>query len=93
MYDKKHKGKIEAGDLITVMRSLGTSPTFSEIDRHLQVHKIGKVLNFTQAITINVCALYMTEPNGSKSKHRHLGNDPFTTLYLLFLNKCFTVNT
>ncbi|XP_056464319.1 calmodulin-like protein 4a [Gadus chalcogrammus] len=42
LYDKKQKGKIEAGDLITVMRSLGTSPTFSEIDRHLQVHKIAK---------------------------------------------------
>uniref|UniRef100_A0AAY4BAP5 EF-hand domain-containing protein n=1 Tax=Denticeps clupeoides TaxID=299321 RepID=A0AAY4BAP5_9TELE len=42
LYDKKRKGKIEAKDLITVMRCLGTSPTFSEIDRHLQVHKIDK---------------------------------------------------
>lgn len=41
LYDKKRKGKIEAKDLITVMRCLGTSPTFGEIDRHLQVHKIG----------------------------------------------------
>lgn len=41
LYDKKHKGKIDARDLITVMRSLGTSPTVAEIDRHLQVHKIG----------------------------------------------------
>lgn len=42
LYDKKHKGKIAARDLITVMRSLGTSPTIAEIDRHLQVHKIGR---------------------------------------------------
>lgn len=68
MYDKKQKGKIEAGDLITVMRSLGTSPTFSEIDRHLQVHKIGKVPTFTQAIIIHVCTGY----DGSKSKHRSI---------------------
>lgn len=43
LYDKKQKGKIDVKDLITVMRCLGTSPTFSEIERHLQVHKIGKV--------------------------------------------------
>lgn len=45
LYDKKRKGKIDAKDLITVMRSLGTSPTFSEVDRHLQVHKIGTGTN------------------------------------------------
>ncbi|XP_030630770.1 calmodulin-like protein 4 [Chanos chanos] len=42
LYDKKHRGKIEASDLITVMRCLGTSPTLSELDRHLQIHKIDK---------------------------------------------------
>lgn len=42
LYDKRHKGRIDARDLITVMRCLGTSPTFNEIERHLQVHKIGK---------------------------------------------------
>ncbi|XP_046898222.1 calmodulin-like protein 4 isoform X2 [Hypomesus transpacificus] len=42
LYDKKRKGKIEVKDLITVMRCLGTSPTFSEVGRHLQVHKIDK---------------------------------------------------
>ncbi|XP_027870594.1 calmodulin-like protein 4a [Xiphophorus couchianus] len=42
LYDKKQKGKIESKDLITVMRCLGTSPTLGEIDRHLQVQKIGK---------------------------------------------------
>lgn len=41
LYDKKRKGKIEAKDLITVMRCLGSSPTFSEVERHLQIHKIG----------------------------------------------------
>ncbi|KAI3377422.1 hypothetical protein L3Q82_008614 [Scortum barcoo] len=40
LYDKKQKGKIDAKDLITVMRCLGTSPTFGEIERHLQVQKI-----------------------------------------------------
>lgn len=41
LYDKKQKGKIDAKDLITVMRSLGTSPTIAEIERHLHTHKIG----------------------------------------------------
>lgn len=41
LYDKKQKGKINTKDLITVMRCLGTSPTTGEIERHLQVHKIG----------------------------------------------------
>lgn len=49
LYDKKQKGKIDAKDLITVMRCLGTSPTFGEIERHLQIHKIGKVKH-----TVNV---------------------------------------
>lgn len=42
LYDRKRKGKIDAKDLITVMRCLGTSPTFGEVDRHLQISKIGK---------------------------------------------------
>ncbi|CAN9506579.1 unnamed protein product [Ophioblennius macclurei] len=42
LYDKKKKGRIDASDLITVMRCLGTSPTYSEVERHLQVHKIEK---------------------------------------------------
>lgn len=46
LYDKKQKGKIDAKNLITVMRSLGTSPTIGEIERHLQVHKIGAALTF-----------------------------------------------
>uniref|UniRef100_A0A3Q2ZDA0 Calmodulin-like 4a n=1 Tax=Kryptolebias marmoratus TaxID=37003 RepID=A0A3Q2ZDA0_KRYMA len=41
-YDKKRNGKIDVKDLITVMRCLGTSPTYGEIERHLQVHKLSK---------------------------------------------------
>lgn len=52
MYDKKQKGKIDAKDLITVMRCLGTSPTFGEIERHLQVHKIGKVQHTVHVICL-----------------------------------------
>ncbi|XP_041031052.1 calmodulin-like protein 4 isoform X1 [Carcharodon carcharias] len=40
LYDKTRKGKIYAGDLITVMRSLGTMPTPGEVERHLLHHKI-----------------------------------------------------
>ncbi|XP_072421362.1 calmodulin-like protein 4 isoform X1 [Chiloscyllium punctatum] len=40
LYDKKRKSKISTGDLITVMRCLGTSPTPGEVDRHLLHHKI-----------------------------------------------------
>ncbi|XP_051984844.1 calmodulin-like protein 4 [Xyrauchen texanus] len=54
LYDKKRKGKIDAKDLITVMRCLGTSPTYSEVDRHLQVHKIDKTgeLDFSTFLTM-----------------------------------------
>ncbi|KAI4876810.1 hypothetical protein NFI96_013203 [Prochilodus magdalenae] len=54
LYDKKRKGKIEAKDLITVMRSLGTCPTYYEVDRHLQVHKIDKSgeLDFSTFLTM-----------------------------------------
>lgn len=46
LYDKKQKGKIDAKDLMTVMRCLGTSPTIGETERHLQVHKIGRAQLF-----------------------------------------------
>ncbi|XP_072528341.1 calmodulin-like protein 4 isoform X2 [Salminus brasiliensis] len=42
LYDKKHKGKIQVLDLITVMRCLGCSPTLTEVDRHLKMHNIEK---------------------------------------------------
>ncbi|XP_074862903.1 calmodulin-like protein 4 [Carettochelys insculpta] len=54
LYDKKQKGKINASDLITVMRCLGTSPTPEEVERHLQGHKIGRKaeLDFSTFLTI-----------------------------------------
>ncbi|KAF4111075.1 calmodulin-like protein 4a [Onychostoma macrolepis] len=54
LYDKKRKGKIEAKDLITVMRCLSTSPTYNEVDRHLQIHKIDKTgeLDFSTFLTM-----------------------------------------
>lgn len=41
LYDRQRKGKIEAPDLITAMRCLGSSPTPSEVQRHLLSHNIG----------------------------------------------------
>ncbi|XP_061830905.1 calmodulin-like protein 4a [Nerophis lumbriciformis] len=54
LYDKKQKGKIDAKDLVTVMRCLGTSPTLGEIERHLQVHKIERSgnLDFSTFLTM-----------------------------------------
>ncbi|KAM9376230.1 calmodulin-like protein 4 [Pholidichthys leucotaenia] len=40
LYDRQRKGKIEARDLITVMRCLGSSPTPSEVQRHLLSHNL-----------------------------------------------------
>ncbi|XP_032906243.1 calmodulin-like protein 4 [Amblyraja radiata] len=42
LYDKTRKGKISTGDLITVMRCLGTKPTPGEVERHMLHHKIGR---------------------------------------------------
>ncbi|KAM8877240.1 calmodulin-like protein 4a isoform 2-T2 [Synchiropus picturatus] len=54
LYDKNHKGRILVKDLITVMRCLGTSPTFGEIDRHLQVNGISKTgeVDFSTFLTM-----------------------------------------
>ncbi|XP_053128898.1 calmodulin-like protein 4 [Hemicordylus capensis] len=54
LYDKKQNGKIQAGDLITVMRSLGSSPTPGEVARHLQLHKIdsNSELDFSTFLTV-----------------------------------------
>ncbi|XP_074534176.1 calmodulin-like protein 4 [Halichoeres trimaculatus] len=41
LYDRQRKGKIDARDLITVMRCLGSNPTPSEVHRHLLSHSIG----------------------------------------------------
>uniref|UniRef100_A0A671V7X9 Calmodulin-like 4a n=1 Tax=Sparus aurata TaxID=8175 RepID=A0A671V7X9_SPAAU len=52
LYDKKQKGKIDAKDLITVMRCLGTSPTFMQ---HMSIHssceKTGE-LDFSTFLTM-----------------------------------------
>ncbi|XP_051236872.1 calmodulin-like protein 4 [Dicentrarchus labrax] len=40
LYDRKRKGKIEARELITVMRCLGSNPTPAEVHRHLLSHGI-----------------------------------------------------
>ncbi|XP_059808966.1 calmodulin-like protein 4 isoform X1 [Hypanus sabinus] len=54
LYDKKRKGKICSGDLITVLRCLGTSPTPGEVRRHLLHHNIerGGELDFSTFLTI-----------------------------------------
>ncbi|XP_029992543.1 calmodulin-like protein 4 isoform X2 [Sphaeramia orbicularis] len=41
LYDCERKGKIKAQDLIIVMRCLGSSPTPSEVQRHLLCHTPG----------------------------------------------------
>ncbi|KAM6973369.1 calmodulin-like protein 4 [Aplochiton taeniatus] len=64
LYDKKHRGKIEAKDLIIVMRCLGSCPTFSEVDRHLQIQKIekGGDLDFSTFLTVIHRQLQQEEP-------------------------------
>lgn len=41
LYDRQRKGKIDAQELITVMRCLGLNPTPAEVQRHLLSHNIG----------------------------------------------------
>ncbi|XP_076820890.1 calmodulin-like protein 4 isoform X2 [Clavelina lepadiformis] len=54
LYDKQHNGRILCSDLITVMRSLGASPTLRELKLHLQELKKGKTdyLDFSQFLKI-----------------------------------------
>ncbi|XP_047451285.1 calmodulin-like protein 4 [Mugil cephalus] len=52
LYDRKRNGKIEAQDLITVMRCLGSNPTPSEVQRHLLSHSIGGDLDFSTFLSI-----------------------------------------
>uniref|UniRef100_A0A3B4H5R4 Calmodulin-like 4b n=1 Tax=Pundamilia nyererei TaxID=303518 RepID=A0A3B4H5R4_9CICH len=51
LYDRQRKGKIEAKELITVMRCLGSSPTPSEVQRHLLSHNMGE-LDFSTFLSI-----------------------------------------
>ncbi|XP_041074423.1 calmodulin-like protein 4 [Polyodon spathula] len=64
LYDKNRKGKIVAKDLITVMRCLGTCPTFGEVDRLLQVHKIDKngELDFSTFLTTMHTQMQQEDP-------------------------------
>ncbi|XP_033490474.2 calmodulin-like protein 4 isoform X1 [Epinephelus lanceolatus] len=54
LYDRQRKGKIEARELITVMRCLGSNPTPSEVHRHLMSHTIdwGGELDFSIFLSI-----------------------------------------
>ncbi|XP_069481220.1 calmodulin-like protein 4 [Ambystoma mexicanum] len=54
LYDRGQKGKIKGSDLITVMRCLGVCPTPSEVNRHLQVHKIERTgeVDFSTFLTM-----------------------------------------
>ncbi|XP_029431712.1 calmodulin-like protein 4 [Rhinatrema bivittatum] len=54
LYDKTQKGKINASDLLTVMRCLGANPTPAEVQRHLQLQKIDRAgdLDFSTFLTI-----------------------------------------
>uniref|UniRef100_A0A665VS77 Calmodulin-like 4b n=1 Tax=Echeneis naucrates TaxID=173247 RepID=A0A665VS77_ECHNA len=55
LYDRQRRGKIEAPDLITVMRCLGLNPTPSEVQRHLLTHNIDRrhgELNFSTFLSV-----------------------------------------
>uniref|UniRef100_A0A4W6FFA1 Calmodulin like 4 n=1 Tax=Lates calcarifer TaxID=8187 RepID=A0A4W6FFA1_LATCA len=54
LYDRQRKGRIEAQELIIVMRCLGSNPTPSEVQRHLLSHGIdrGGELDFSTFLSI-----------------------------------------
>ncbi|XP_075994113.1 calmodulin-like protein 4 [Genypterus blacodes] len=55
LYDHQRRGKIEAQQLITVMRCLGSNPTPAEVQRHLLSHSIdraGGEIDFSTLLTI-----------------------------------------
>ncbi|XP_063333596.1 calmodulin-like protein 4 isoform X1 [Pelmatolapia mariae] len=54
LYDRQRKGKIETKELITVMRCLGSSPTPSEVQRHLLSHNMDREgeLDFSTFLSI-----------------------------------------
>ncbi|XP_028561172.2 calmodulin-like protein 4 isoform X2 [Podarcis muralis] len=64
LYDKKHKGKINASDLITVMRCLGSSPTPGEVARHLQLQKVDRTgeMDFSTFLTIMYRQMQQEDP-------------------------------
>ncbi|XP_062418991.1 calmodulin-like protein 4 [Pungitius pungitius] len=54
LYDRQQKGRIEASELITVMRCLGSNPTPSEVQRHLLKHSSdsGGKLDFSTFLSV-----------------------------------------
>ncbi|KAM6125431.1 calmodulin-like protein 4 [Phoenicopterus ruber ruber] len=54
LYDKKQKGKINASDLMAVMRCLGASPTPGEVQRHLHLHKIDRNTELDFSTFLNI---------------------------------------
>uniref|UniRef100_A0A8C3LDL2 Calmodulin-like protein 4 n=2 Tax=Phasianidae TaxID=9005 RepID=A0A8C3LDL2_CHRPC len=64
LYDKNHKGKIRAADLLAVMRCLGVSPTPAEAQRHLHLHKIERnaELDFSTFLNIMYRQMKQEEP-------------------------------
>ncbi|NXL87050.1 CALL4 protein, partial [Alectura lathami] len=64
LYDKKQKGKIQAADLLAVMRCLGASPTPAEVQRHLHLHNIERnaELDFSTFLNIMYRQMKQEEP-------------------------------
>ncbi|KAJ0069605.1 hypothetical protein NL108_011102, partial [Boleophthalmus pectinirostris] len=54
LYDRQRNGRIQAADLMLVMRCLGSSPTPNEVQRHLLIHNTerGGELDFSTFLTI-----------------------------------------
>uniref|UniRef100_A0A4W6FFB7 Calmodulin like 4 n=1 Tax=Lates calcarifer TaxID=8187 RepID=A0A4W6FFB7_LATCA len=52
LYDRQRKGRIEAQELIIVMRCLGSNPTPSEVQRHLLSHELQIKLDFSTFLSI-----------------------------------------
>ncbi|KAJ0029028.1 hypothetical protein NQD34_004025, partial [Periophthalmus magnuspinnatus] len=54
LYDRQRNGRIQASDLMLVMRCLGSSPTPNEVHRHLLIHNIehGGELDFSTFLTV-----------------------------------------
>uniref|UniRef100_A0A3Q3X7N3 EF-hand domain-containing protein n=1 Tax=Mola mola TaxID=94237 RepID=A0A3Q3X7N3_MOLML len=54
LFDRQRKGKIEAQELITVMRCLGSNPTPAEVQRHLLSHRISGAgeLDFSTLLSV-----------------------------------------
>ncbi|KAK7891260.1 hypothetical protein WMY93_023223 [Mugilogobius chulae] len=54
LYDRQRNGRIQASDLMLVMRCLGSSPTPNEVQRHLLCHNTerGGELDFSTFLSI-----------------------------------------